>query len=116
MHIEELRTFCLSFKGTSEAIKWGATLTFMLADKIFVLASADASPTGCSVKVDEETFFELIEDDNFMQAPYLAKKQWVRIKDIELVEDKILKELVSNSYETIKAKLAKKKQNEIDIL
>lgn len=48
--------------------------------------------------MNEETFFELIEDDNFKQAPYLAKKQWVQIQDIELVPDSIIKELVSNSY------------------
>lgn len=116
MNIEELRELCLSFKGTSEEIKWEVNLTFMVADKIFILCSADAVPTRCSVKVDQDTFFELLEDENFIQAPYLAKKQWVQIKDIELVENELLKRLVTNSYNTIKSKLTKKKQREIDEL
>lgn len=116
MNIEDLRNYALSFKGTSEQIKWEVNLVFMVAEKIFVLSSADAIPTRCSVKVDEETFFELIEDDNFKQAPYLAKRQWVQIQDIELVSDSLMKELVLNSYKAVKAKLTKKKQKEIDEL
>lgn len=116
MNIEQLRELCLSFKGTSEEIKWEVNLTFMVAEKIFVLCSADAIPTRCSVKVDEETFFELIEDDNIIQAPYLAKKQWVQITNIELVDDELLRKLVTNSYNTIKSKLTKKKQREIEAL
>ena len=114
MNIEDLREFCLSFKGTSEEIKWEVNLTFMVAEKIFVLCSADAIPTRCSVKVNKDTFFELIEDDNFIQAPYLAKKQWVQIQNIELVENELLMKLVANSYDKVKAKLTKKKQREIE--
>tara|TARA_B110000211_G_C13933445_1_gene488216 strand:+ start:500 stop:853 length:354 start_codon:yes stop_codon:yes gene_type:complete len=116
MNIEDLRDYCLSFKGTSEAIKWDTALTFMVSTKIFVLSSVDAFPTRCSIKVEREVFEELIEDDNFIQAPYLAKNQWIQIQDIEQVKDNQLKALVSNSYSRIKSKLTKKLQKEIDLL
>lgn len=116
MNIEDFRNYCLSFKGVSEEIKWETTLTFMVGPKIFVFSSADSFPSTCSVKVDSEQFEELIEMDNFIQAPYLAKKQWVKIENIELVKDQDLKELVSISYEIIKGKLTKKLQREIDEL
>lgn len=114
MNIEELRAFCLSLKGTSEAIKWESSLTFMVADKIFVLSSVDATPTRCSVKVDPEQFDELLEDNNFIQAPYLAKRQWVQVLDIKLVNSELLQTLISNSYALVKSKLTKKLQKEID--
>ena len=76
-----------------------------------VLSSVDAFPTRCSIKVEREFFEELIEGDNFIQAPYIAKNQWVQIQDIEQV-----KELVENSYNLIKSKLTKKLQKEIHLL
>lgn len=114
MNIEELRSFCLSFRGTSEAIKWESNLTFMVAHKIFVFSSIDHTPTRCSVKVDPEQFEELLEDNNFIQAPYLAKRQWVQVLDIQLVNSELLRTLISNSYELVKSKLTKKLQKEID--
>ena len=116
MNIEDLRNYCLSLKGTSEALKWDTALTFMVSTKIFVLSSVDSFPTRCSIKVEREIFEELIEDDNFIQAPYLAKNQWVQILDIEQVRDQQLKELILNSYSLVKNKLTKKIQKEIELL
>jgi len=61
-------------------------------------------------------FEYLIERDNYIQAPYLAKKQWIKIENIELVKDEELKALVLNSYKLVKSKLTKKLQKEIDEL
>ena len=61
MNIGELRKLYLSLKGTSEEIKCEVNLVFMVADKIFILYSANAVPTRCSIKVDEDTLLELLE-------------------------------------------------------
>lgn len=116
MNIEELRTYCLSLKGVSEDIKWETNLTFLVGSKIFTMTSIDAVPTRCSLKVNPEEFEDLLENDNIIQAPYLAKGQWISIQDIELENTNKIKGLIDNSYQLIKAKLTKKEQKEIDEL
>lgn len=116
MNIEDVQSFCLSLKGTSEDIKWDTNLTFLVSDKIFAMTSLDTTPTRLSIKVDQEVFSDLLESDNRIQAPYLAKGQWINIIDISLEREKEMLDLIEKSYALIKAKLTKKKQAEIDAL
>lgn len=116
MNIEDVQSFCLSLKGTIEDIKWDTNLTFLVSDKIFAMTSLDAVPTRLSIKVLPEVFSELLENENMIQAPYLAKGQWVNVIDISLENKREIKELIEQSYNLIKAKLTKKKQAEIDAL
>ena len=78
MNIEQLRDICLKFPGVTEDIKWEDNLCFLVADKIFLMAGLDVSPTPASFKVPPEDFNEVALKDGFQQAPYLARGQWVR--------------------------------------
>ena len=56
MNIEELRTLCMSFPGTTEDIKWGDHLCFCVGNKIFLIAGLDQAPVTASFKVETDDF------------------------------------------------------------
>jgi predicted DNA-binding protein (MmcQ/YjbR family) len=111
MTLEELRNICLSLDDVTEDIKWGHDICFSIGGKMFLVTSADNSPISASFKVKDEEFAELIERDGFIPAPYLARHKWVLVNDINKVAKKEWKERITLSYELVKAKLPKVKQN-----
>ena len=110
MNIETLQDICSKFAGVTEDIKWECHLCFCVAEKIFIITSPDDVPISASFKVSEEEFDELTERDGFKQAAHLAKRQWVRIDDINLMSKKEWEQRARNAYDLIKAKLPKKIQ------
>lgn len=107
MNIEDLRTFCLSLPGTTEDIKWGNDLCFLVGDKMFCVTSADADQ-GASFKVLEEEFETMTHRPGIIPAPYLARNHWVYVVDFTRLNDREWKHYVQQSYELISAKLPKK--------
>ncbi|MBL4656108.1 MAG: MmcQ/YjbR family DNA-binding protein [Bacteroidia bacterium] len=116
MNIEQLREFCLSLPGVTEDMKWGDHLCFCVAEKIFLIVGLDENPLKASFKVPTEQFDELIAIDYFKQAPYLAKRQWVHISDINKLNVEKWEHYAYQSYEIIKSKLPKKTQKELENL
>lgn len=110
MTLEELRNICLQLEDVTEDIKWGHDLCFSIGGKMFLVTSADETPTTASFKVADEDFEELSERKGFKPAPYLARYKWVWVENINLVNKKEWKQFAQRSYELIKAKLPKKKK------
>lgn len=115
MNIEELRDLALSFPMVEEDIKWETTLTFTIKEKIFLFTGVDTIPCSMSVKVPKEDFPEIGAQDGFMQAPYLAKGQWVKVMDIEDLSYEDAKHYVEQSFRLIVEKLPKYVQKEIEL-
>ena len=107
MNLEQLRTFCLSFPGATEDIKWGADLCFCVGAKMFCVTGADSIAGGLSLKCTPEKFAELIERENIDPAAYVGRYKWVRIHDLKAVTPAELKELISMSYQLVHDKLPK---------
>ncbi|MES1168204.1 MAG: MmcQ/YjbR family DNA-binding protein, partial [Oleiharenicola lentus] len=57
-----------------------------------------------------DEFDGLTEIDGIMQAPYCAKRHWVRIADPSVLPEKELLARVRRSYDLVVAKLPKKVQ------
>lgn len=114
MNTEELRAFCLKLPGVAEDIKWGHDLCFMLSDKMFCVTGIEGE-FSMSVKVDEEAFDELIQDEHIIPAPYLARYKWVLIRAGARLSRKEMELLVKRSYELVRAGLSKKKLQELGI-
>jgi predicted DNA-binding protein (MmcQ/YjbR family) len=112
MDIEWLRSLCLSFPGTSEDIKWGNDLCFLVAEKMFCVTNLEP-PLHISFKVPDEEFEELSQRDGFIPAPYMARNKWVMVQQANKVSKAEWKQFVQNSYELVKAKLPKKVQAEL---
>lgn len=113
MDIESFREYCLSLPGTTEGMKW-EHLCFMIEEKIFVIATLD-NGNSFSIKVNPEDFDELVARDGIMQAPHLARRQWIRVSDLNVFSLKELQERVKRSRDLVLAKLPKKIQEKYKI-
>ena len=102
--------------GVSFDIKWDNHLCFTVGEKIFFIASPDEVPVNASFKIREEEFNNWIDKDGIIQAPYFAKRQWVKIDDISRISPLEWKEVLHISYSEISKKLTKKLQRELGII
>jgi predicted DNA-binding protein (MmcQ/YjbR family) len=108
MDIETFREYCLSLPGTTEGMKW-EHLCFMIEEKIFVIIAIDQG-NSFSTKCTPEEFEELTARDGIQQAYHMAKKQWVQIADLEVLNTQELKNRVETSRALVLAKLPKRVQ------
>jgi predicted DNA-binding protein (MmcQ/YjbR family) len=108
MNLEQLRSFCLSFSGATEDIKWGADLCFSVGGKMFCVTGADSSSGGMSFKCTPEMFEESIERDGIDPAAYVGRYKWVHIADPDAVTSAELKDLIKTSYKLVFDKLPPK--------
>jgi predicted DNA-binding protein (MmcQ/YjbR family) len=115
MNAEELRAYCLHLKGVTEDLKWGEHLCFCVHEKIFLVLSLDETPVCASFKVTEEQFDELCEHDGIAQAPYFAKRQWVKVNDIALLPTDKWNFYINNAYRLVAAKLPKKIKEKLEL-
>jgi predicted DNA-binding protein (MmcQ/YjbR family) len=106
MDIESFRTYCLSLPGSTEDLKWGEHLCFLIHEKIFVITSLDDSTA--SFKCDPEDFNELVARDGIQQAPHLAKGHWVKIDSLDVFTTRELQERIAASRALVLSKLPKK--------
>ena len=114
MDIEWLRKICLSLPATTEDIKWGNDLCFLVADKMFCVAGLEA-PLKVALKVPDEAFEELSQREGFIPAPYMARNKWVLVSEAAKLSKKEWEHFIRQSYELIKNKLTKKKRMELGI-
>lgn len=114
MEIESLRKYCLKLPAVTEDIKWGNDLCFSIGGKMFCVSSLEP-PLRVSFKVSDEEFDELSVRNGFMPAPYMARAKWVSVTDPTVLKTKEWQNLVSQSYELIKAKLTNKLRKELGI-
>ena len=115
MDIESVRAFCLSFPHATEKVQWGNDLVFKIAGKMFAVTVLEGASKYCmSFKVTEEQFAEIIERDGIDPAPYSARYHWVALERFNVVSDKELKALLTNSYELVLNKLPKKVRAQLD--
>jgi predicted DNA-binding protein (MmcQ/YjbR family) len=108
MDIETLREYCLSLPGTTEGLKWGEHLCFMIEEKIFVISSLDDG--GTCFKCDPEDFDTLVAWEGIQQAPHFAKRQWVKVLSVDIIPEKEFKEWIKKSRALVIQKLPKKTQ------
>ena len=114
MNLEEIRTFCLSFPGATEDVKWGNDLTFLVGKKMFAVTGLEtASQESVSFKCTPEKFAELTERDGIIPAHYVARYHWVTVENPDALKPSELKSLIQKSYEMVLEKLPKKLRNEI---
>lgn len=111
MDLESLRKYCNSLPHVTEDVKWANDLCFLIAGKMFCVASLDRNEGGrASFKCEPETFAELIERDGIIPAPYMARNHWVALQRWDALRDSEIKAAVRRSYALVLAKLPKKTQ------
>jgi predicted DNA-binding protein (MmcQ/YjbR family) len=107
MHAEELRKHCLTFPGATEHEIWGNDLTFKVGNKMFAHTVLEVAPVWLSFKTSDEKFAELLERQDVIPAPYLARAKWVALETREAIPAGELRELLREAYDLVVAKLPK---------
>ena len=115
MNIEEFRTYCLSKKHVSESFPFDQqTLVFKVGDKMFSLTSLEKHPTSVNLKCDPERAIELRDSHSEITAGYhMSKKHWNTVSFHSDVNDKMMCDLINDSYDLVFSSLTKKIQSEI---
>ncbi len=113
MDIDQLRSYCLSFPGVTEDVKWGNDLVFSVGERMFCVAGLE-TPLKFSFKIKDDDFEEISNSEGFMPAPYMARAKWVLVTQAKL-NKKACEQYVGQSYELVKAKLTKKVRTELGI-
>jgi predicted DNA-binding protein (MmcQ/YjbR family) len=113
MHVEELRKICLSFPSATENEIWGNDLTFKVGNKMFAHSVLEVARVWLSFKTSDEKFAELVERQDVIPAPYLARAKWVALESREAIPASELRELLREAYDLVVAKLPKKTQAEL---
>ena len=110
MRLDRLKTFALSQPQTTVVKQWGG-LVFKVAGKVFLMIILDGAViTGVIFKCTPEEFDELTAIDGIGQAPYCAKRLWVRVEDPAALPEPELQVRIRRSYDLVVAKLPKKIQ------
>lgn len=120
MNIEEFREYCLSLPKTHEGTPFDgffrnarSILVMYVADKMFCFFDMDKFD-ACTIKCDSNKIVELKEKYKAVSEPFnLSPKYWISIRFNDDMTDKLLKELVRESYNLIVSGLPKKEQQRI---
>ena len=109
MRLDRLRNFALGLRQTTVVKQWGECLVFKVAAKMFLILALDGETIdGVVLKCAPEEFDELTEIDGIAQAPYCAKRMWVRVSDLDALPEKELQARIRRSYDLVVAKFPKK--------
>ena len=110
MRLDVLRRLALSLPSTRASEQWGG-LAFKVEEKVFLFVAVDGSIAESVVfKCAPTEFDALTEIDGIEQAPYFAKRHWVRLVDPSALKATDLERRIKESYELVVANLPKKVQ------
>lgn len=117
MNIEELRDFCLSMEGVTEKTPFGkfarrydSILVFYILDHMFCMADMDDF-TSVTVKATPKTIEQLkMTRSSVSSHRNMSERHWIQLNLNGDISGHEIYELVSQSYEIVKAKYTKKKQ------
>ncbi len=116
MLLDRLQTFALSLPQTTVVAQWGG-LVFKVAGKVFLLLSLDGRVLeGITFKCTPDEFAELTDIDGILQAPYFAKRLWVKLEDPSALPEPQLTARIRHSYDRVAAGLPKKTRQTLGLL
>ena len=118
MNIQQLYEFCLSKKGVTEHFPFDEdTLVFKVGGKMFCLTSLKNWESGSpflNLKCNPEKAIELRAEYEAIQPGYhMSKVHWNSVYVKGDVSNKLLVELINDSYDLVFSSLTKKLQEEI---
>ncbi|MER7620068.1 MmcQ/YjbR family DNA-binding protein [Streptomyces sp. NPDC126503] len=105
---ERLRAFCLEFNGASEEFPFGPDVSvFKVAGKLFALSWPDARPLRVNLKCDPDEAVRLRAEHPAIAPGYhMNKRHWNTVTVGELPE-RMVRELIEDSYDLVVAGLPK---------
>lgn len=100
MDIENFRDYCLSKPETEECLPFDEnTLAFKVCGKIFALTDLASAEFSVNLKSDPEKAIELRAEYDEVQAGYhMNKKHWNTVNFEGRISNKLLIEMIDDSY------------------
>ena len=121
MNIQQYFEYCLAKKGVTEHFPFDEdTLVFKVGGKMFALSSLKEWENGTAsvnLKCDPEKAEELRANHESIKPGYhMSKVHWNTVAFNGDVSDKMVRQLIDDSYDLVVKSLTKKAQAELDDL
>lgn len=109
MTYKDIEKFLKSLKHTTMVVQWGDHHVYKIGGKVFAVVggSGEAEP-GLTFKAGESSFDILTQQKGIIQAPYMARNQWVKLETLSALKDSELKAYLERSYHLIASGMTKK--------
>lgn len=106
---EQLKAICLDQPAAEETFPFSAELSvFKVAGKVFALTALDELPLRISLKCVPEVATKLrIEHPAITAGYHLNKQHWNTVLIDGSVPDALVREMIEDSYDLVRAKLPK---------
>lgn len=116
MRLARLQAFALSLPHTTLVTQWGGCHVGKVAGKMFlILVPEGGTLEGVIFKCTPEEFDLLTEHDGIIQAPYCAKRMWVKVVDFAALGEAELTARIRRSYDLVTAGLPRKTQRALGL-
>ncbi|MEU0223612.1 MmcQ/YjbR family DNA-binding protein [Streptomyces sp. NPDC006284] len=112
-----LRALCLSFDAAVEDFPFDAeTSVFKVQGKMFALSSLDARPLTVNLKCDPDDALRLRADHPGLVVPgwHMNKRHWNTVTADGGLPDRLVRELVEDSYDLVVAGLPRADRLRLD--
>ncbi|MFJ4684819.1 MmcQ/YjbR family DNA-binding protein [Streptomyces sp. NPDC091377] len=113
----QLRAFCLSFNAAREDFPFGPeTSVFRVLGKLFALTALDGRPLTVNLKCDPEDAVRLRADHPGLIVPgwHMNKRHWNTVTVDADLPDRLVRELVEDSYDLVVAGLPRAERLRLD--
>jgi len=114
---QELRTFCLSFNAVVEDFPFNPeTSVFKVLGKLFALTNLDARPLTVNLKCDPEHAIRLRTEYEGLIIPgyHMNKRHWNTVTVDGGLPDRLVRELIEDSYDLVVAGLPRAERLRLD--
>jgi predicted DNA-binding protein (MmcQ/YjbR family) len=109
---EAIRAYCLAMPHVTERFQFHHA-AFQIGGKSFAMLNLEVEGFPLAFKCTREDFAELVEVPGVIQAPYLARAQWVALTEFDTLPAAELKGWLTKARTVMLGKLSKKAQAEL---
>ena len=104
---EKIREHCLGLPHVTEVVQWEDHLLFKVAGKMFAMIELDGH--RCSLRCSPEKYAELLELPDIVPSSHnMWKYHWVTTETLSALPDREFRELLTESYQIVRARLPKR--------
>ncbi|MFF5012045.1 MmcQ/YjbR family DNA-binding protein [Streptomyces sp. NPDC001165] len=114
---KELRAFCLSFNAAVEDFPFSPDVSvFKVLGKMFALSWLDARPLTVNLKCDPEDAVRLRSEHEGLIIPgyHMNKRHWNTVTVDGELPDRLVRELIEDSYDLVVAGLPRAQRLRLD--
>jgi predicted DNA-binding protein (MmcQ/YjbR family) len=114
MDLEAIRAYSLRLPHVTESVQWGDDLVFKVGGKMFLVANLEPAEFAMSLKVGREAFYTLQETEGIEPAPYLARAQWLALREFHILRDAEMMELIAEAHRIVWESLSARRREEME--